>query len=145
MVDRERTKTPTEALHNTSGTPAVNGSVRPHSRTGNGSVGNVAADLLRDLKAKEAELEGAKKQLAWMREGLGKASRAGYIFMDRDGIQEEGEGQSTELALRFKQFKAQIQVGRLNYDMLRYPQFLADGNCRTGETSVGMCCGGGTD
>jgi hypothetical protein len=71
----------------------------------------VAADLLRDLKAKEVELESTKKQLAWMKEGLDKASRAGYIFVDRDGIGEVGDGQATELALRFKQFKAQIQVG----------------------------------
>ena len=144
-VDRERTKTPTDAFHNTSGSSAVNGPVRPHSRTGNGSVGNVAADLLRDLKAKEVELEGAKKQLVWMKEGLGKASRAGYIFVDRDGIKEEGEGQSTELALRFKQFKAQIQVGSLNYDTFGYAQFLVDHNCGTSKTGVGACSGGRTD
>lgn len=112
--DRERTKTPTDAFYNPSGSSAVNGVVRPASRTGNGSVGNVTADLLRDLKAKEVELESVKKQLAWTREGLGKASRAGYIFVDRDDISEVGEGQTTELALKFKQFKAQIQVGYLN-------------------------------
>jgi hypothetical protein len=81
-------------------------------------VGNVAADLLRDLKAKEMELEDVKKQLAWMREGLGKASRAGYVFADGDGIEEGGEGERTELALRFKQFRAQIQVGHFGSDVL---------------------------
>jgi hypothetical protein len=94
----------------------MNGFPRPASRTGNGSVGNVVADLLRDLKAKEVELESVKKQLAWMREGLGKASRAGYVFADGDGIEEGGEGERTELVLRFKQFKAQIQVGHFGCD-----------------------------
>jgi len=110
-VDRDRTKTSADGYSNPPGSPGLNGFVRPASRTGNGSVGNVAADLLRDLKAKDVELEGAKKQLAWMREGLSKASRAGYIFADRDGIPDDGEGQGTELVLKFKQFKAQIQVG----------------------------------
>lgn len=64
-VDRERSKTPTDGSHSTSGPSGINGFVRPASRTGNGSVGNVAADLLRDLKAKELELESTKKQLAW--------------------------------------------------------------------------------
>ncbi|RDB28537.1 Tip elongation aberrant protein 1 [Hypsizygus marmoreus] len=111
----DRTKTPTDAFYNGNppGSPApeVNGFVRPGSRTGNGSVGNVTADLLRDLKAKDVELEGVKKQMAWMKEALGKASKAGFAYPDTEGILDEDDtGKSAEMALRFKQFKAQIQT-----------------------------------
>lgn len=106
----DRTKPPNDAFYN----PHVNG--HHHSSSRGGSVTNVTADLLRDLKAKDVELEGLKRQLAWMKEGLGKASRSGYVYVDRDGnsltndLSEEDDERVTEIVLKFKQFKAQIQV-----------------------------------
>ncbi|KAG6911578.1 hypothetical protein DXG01_011881 [Tephrocybe rancida] len=125
----DRTKTPTEigaaaayygsvssnngSSGNLPGSPApgANGfHHRPGSRTGGGgSVGDVAADLVRDLKTKEAELEGVRKQVAWMREALGKAARAGFAYADVE-LGEEREDGNVEMALKFKQFKAQIQT-----------------------------------
>ena len=95
----------------------TNGLVRPGSRTGNGSGENVAADLLRDLKAKDVELDSVKRQVVWMKEALAKATRAGYVHMDREGspdLADDGtqESRYTELALKFKQFRAQMQVSR---------------------------------
>ncbi|TFK36888.1 hypothetical protein BDQ12DRAFT_754358 [Crucibulum laeve] len=101
------------------GSPTVNGFPRPASRTGNGSVGNVAADLLRDLKVKEAELESVRRQMLWMKETLSKATKTGYVQIDRDGSPEVAtnggeedseDGRYADLALKFKQFKAQMQV-----------------------------------
>ncbi|KAG5647562.1 hypothetical protein DXG03_008915 [Asterophora parasitica] len=124
--ERDRTKTPTDAFHtggNQAGSPApgANGfqaqqqNHQPGSRTGHigggGSVGNVTAELIRDLKAKEVELEGAKKQTAWMKEALAKASKAGFAYADVE-LSEDGKegGQNVEMAMKFKQFKAQIQT-----------------------------------
>ena len=102
--------------------PTVNGFVRPHSRTGGaGSTGNVTADLVRDLKAKEIELDSVRRQVTWMKEALAKATRAGYVQTDRDGApdmtgpgavvnEDANDGKYAELALKFKQFKASIQV-----------------------------------
>jgi hypothetical protein len=89
---------------------------RPASR--GGSAGNVTTDLIRDLKAREVELEAMKKQMLWMKQALAKASQSGYIYADRDGNQVEvnggtkdfSEGRKMEMILKFKQFRAQIQV-----------------------------------
>ena len=94
-----------------------NGFARPASRAGNGSVGNVAADLLRDLKAKDVELDSVRRQMVWMKEALAKATRAGYVQTDREGspdLADDGVKESgyAELALKFKQFRAQMQVSR---------------------------------
>jgi hypothetical protein len=107
--------------------PIVNGFARPTSKSGNGSVGNVAADLLKDLKAKDLELDSLKRQMIWMREVLSKASRAGYVQVDREGspdlslsgATEDGNGgRYSELALKFKQFKSQVQASRRSLNTL---------------------------
>jgi hypothetical protein len=113
----DRTKPPTDAFYHPPGSPTVNGFPRPGSR--GGSVGNVTADLIRDMKSKEAELDAMKRQMLWMKQALAKASMSGYIYADRDGSQVEGasggaddsgEGRKAEMVLKFKQFKAHIQV-----------------------------------
>ena len=107
--------------------PIVNGFARPTSKSGNGSVGNVAADLLKDLKAKDMELDSLKRQMIWMREALSKASRAGYVQVDREGspdlslsgaTEDKSDGRYSELALKFKQFKSQVQVSRKSLNTL---------------------------
>ncbi|KAJ7596845.1 hypothetical protein C8J56DRAFT_918475 [Mycena floridula] len=109
----DRSKPPVDAFYNP-GTTTVNGYHNPGSR--NGSVSNITADLLRDLKAKEVELENVKRQMTWMKEALSKASRSGYIYVDREGtevandVDDGGNGRYTELALKFKQFKSNIQT-----------------------------------
>jgi len=93
----------------------MNGYVRPPSRTGNGSVSNVAADLLKEIKSKDAELESAKKQVAWMKEALGKAVKMGYLYAEKEGpdvtdTEDVSSNRDADIILRFKSFKAQIQV-----------------------------------
>ncbi|KAJ7042429.1 hypothetical protein C8F04DRAFT_945639 [Mycena alexandri] len=110
----DRSRPPTDAFYNAApGSPTGNGHFGHGSRQG--SVNNVTSDLLKDLKAKEIELEGVKRQMVWMKETLGRASKAGFVYTDREGTQVNGteetsDGKNAELALRFKQFKAQMQT-----------------------------------
>ena len=131
VVDRSRTAAGSNAGHGNETyfpngpniSPSVNGFARPGSRAGNGSVGNVTADLINTIKAKDLELDSVKRQMAWMREALGKATRSGFVQTDREGSPEMGfannptpspedsaDSKYVELALKFKQFKAQVQV-----------------------------------
>ncbi|THV06018.1 hypothetical protein K435DRAFT_711984 [Dendrothele bispora CBS 962.96] len=90
----------------------MNGHVTHGSR--NGSIGNVTADLARDLKVKEMELEGVKRQMTWMKEALGQAHKAGFVYTERDiGLDGDNDGAAqanNQLILKFKQFKAQMQA-----------------------------------
>ncbi|KAF8973589.1 hypothetical protein BDZ97DRAFT_379394 [Flammula alnicola] len=126
VVDRSRAMGGTPAEVHQNGppniSPTVNGFARPSSRTGNGSVGNVTADLIQNIKAKDLELDSVKRQMAWMKEALAKAARSGFVQTDREGSPEIGvmsnvagseesnDGKHAELALKFKQFKAQVQT-----------------------------------
>lgn len=91
-----------------------------HTRPG--SQSNIAADVVRDLRAKEAELETLRRRETWMRAALSKASKAGFSWNDLpfDG---EGEGDNArheassedarrliDLAFRLKQERAALQV-----------------------------------
>lgn len=101
---------------------AFNGSFPPRSGSGagTGSVGSVAADLVKDLKAKDFELDGLKRQMSWMKEALSKAAKAGYVLPDRQGSPdlviggvsglEGSEHDRAELLFKFKQFRAEVQV-----------------------------------
>ena len=106
--------------------PTINGFPRPGSRNGNGSVGNVTADLIRDIKAKDLELDSVKRQMAWMKEALAKATRAGFsqtesqgspeisVMNNLAGSEELDDAKHAELALKFKQFKAHVQVSQMH-------------------------------
>ena len=116
------------------------------SRNGNGSVGNVTADLLRDLKAKDVELDSVRRQMVWMKEALAKATRAGYVQTDREGspdLADDGakESRYADLALKFKQFKAQMQVSRhanINHHLFIY--FPTECYGRTSQAGIGASC-----
>ncbi|KAJ4485930.1 hypothetical protein J3R30DRAFT_3282095 [Lentinula aciculospora] len=104
----DRARPPVDAFYSPH-SPHVNGHIRSGSR--NGSVGNVTADLVRDLKTKEIEMESMKRQMTWMKEALGKAARAGFVYTERDiGDIVNGSSADNELVLKFKQFRAQMQI-----------------------------------
>lgn len=116
IIDRSRP--PPDAFYNGVRSPTQNGFGRPGSSAGHGghgSTGNITADLIRDLKAKEAEVDAMKIREVWMKVALSKASRSGFVYEDREasegdlGLHEDGR-KIAELVLNFKQFKAQIQV-----------------------------------
>ncbi|KAH9947722.1 hypothetical protein B0H21DRAFT_852629 [Amylocystis lapponica] len=82
-----------------------------------GSTGNLTADLIRDLKEKEAEMEAMKKREAWMKAALSKASRSGYIYAESEdelgsrADDDDIDGRRvTEIVVTFKQLKAKLQA-----------------------------------
>jgi len=112
---------------------ALNGSfpTRSGSGAGTGSVSSVAADLVKDLKAKDFELDGLKRQMSWMKEALLKAAKAGYVLSDRQGSPDlaiggvsslEGHDRA-ELLFKFKQFRADVQVRRFPARLSETPMF----------------------
>jgi hypothetical protein len=116
------------------GSPAMNGTF---SRAGNGSVGSVAADLVKDLKAKDMELDGLKRQMSWLKEALSKATKAGYVLSDRQGSPDlifgggvgglEGSGDDrAELLFKFKQFRAEVQVSRSQFIVMKTWKLIGD-------------------
>jgi hypothetical protein len=112
----DRTKPPTDAFYHPPWSPTINGFARPGSR--GGSIGNVTADLIRDMKVKDAELDAMKRQMLWMKQALAKASMCLGIFTRIEmqvegasgGAEDSGEGRKAEMVLKFKQFKAHIPV-----------------------------------
>ncbi|KAK2461614.1 hypothetical protein APHAL10511_006077 [Amanita phalloides] len=109
----DRSRYPPDAFHS-SGSPLVNGHARSPSRTGNGSVGNVAADLVKEIKSKDLEIESAKKQITWIKEALNKAVKMGYVYAQKEGsdiadTEDLTSNRSSEMVLKFKSYKAQIQ------------------------------------
>jgi hypothetical protein len=118
----DRSKPPADAFYN----PAP-GSIAPNgfanARPVAGSTGNMTADLIRDLKTKEAEMDALKKKDLWMKMALAQAYRSGFVYASLDSAEDEdmamnvdwdsddpGEQRISDMVLKFKQFKAQLHV-----------------------------------
>lgn len=123
----DRSKQPYDALSQSTpaGSSLPNGYAHSHSPTyASGSkpssTGNVTADLIRDYKAKEMEVEVLRKREAWMKTALLKAHRNGFVQIDEESIEAEelGLGDETndqqqrlaDMILNFKHFKTQMQA-----------------------------------
>lgn len=121
----DRSKSPPDGLIQPppSGSSHANGYAHPHHTHGGsklGSTGNVAADLIRDYKAKEIEVEVLRKREAWMKTALLKAHRNGFVQFDEESIEAEGLGlgedtsddqrKLADMILNFKHFKTQMQM-----------------------------------
>ncbi|KAI0066487.1 hypothetical protein BV25DRAFT_1820444 [Artomyces pyxidatus] len=99
-----------------SGAPAVNGFTSHGAKPG--STGNVTADLIRDLKDREVELETLKRKEGWMKAALMQASRSGFIYADSgddvpEGVLQEvedGHPKVAEAVVNLKQLRARIQA-----------------------------------
>lgn len=111
VVLAERSKSSMEGGYHghKAGSSSINGFVK-------GSTGNITADLIRDLKEKEGELEAMKKREAWMRAALAKASRSGFVHADGEDISPDTDDDDidsrkvAEMVMSLKHFKAKIQV-----------------------------------
>ena len=119
----DRSKPPLDAFYqSTPATTSTNSYVHPHGHSQQkfGSTGNVTADLIRDYKAKDMEVEMLRKREAWMKTALLKASRTGFVQVDEELFEAENvklgasaDDEQTKIAdmiLNFKHFKTQIQV-----------------------------------
>ena len=93
--------------------PTVNGFAHGSNK---GSTGNITADLIRDLKEKEADIEQMKKREAWMKAALAKATRSGFIYADADALGSDNDDEDidsrrvAEMVISLKHVKAQLQV-----------------------------------
>lgn len=123
----DRSKPPLDAFYQSSpsATPLTNNYVHSHGHSQQkfGSTGNVTADLIRDYKAKEMEVEMLRKREAWMKTALLKATRAGFVQVDEELFEAENlklgpsatdeQTKIADMILNFKHFKTQMQVNIL--------------------------------
>lgn len=123
----DRSKPPLDAFYQSSpsATPLNNGYTNSHGHSQQklGSTGNVTADLIRDYKAKEMEVEMLRKREAWMKTALLKASRSGFVQVDEElfdaedlklgALANDEPSKMADMILNFKHFKTQIQVNVL--------------------------------
>jgi hypothetical protein len=117
MVDRDRVKSPDAMNHGQQQQPNlafVNGLAPGGTKLG-GLMGNVTADLSRDLKARESELEALRRREAWMRAMLAQASHAGFIYVNANpGDEDRGltdeHPKIAEAVITLKQLHGRIQV-----------------------------------
>ena len=123
----DRSKPPLDAFYQSSpsATPLSNSYTHSHGHSQQkfGSTGNVTADLIRDYKAKEMEVEMLHKREAWMKTALLKASRSGFVQVDEELFDAENfklgasahdeQSKMADIILNFKHFKTQIQVNVL--------------------------------
>ncbi|KAI0706123.1 hypothetical protein BC835DRAFT_1425968 [Cytidiella melzeri] len=115
VVVNERSKSPADAYYGPKpGSPAMNGFAHPKAA---GSTGNITADLIRDLKDKEAAMEAMKKREAWMKAALAKASRSGFLYADEGQLDTDAENDDdvdsrrvAEMVLNLKHLKTKIQA-----------------------------------
>ena len=106
----DRSRGPADTFYKPA-SPTMNGFAKP------GSTGNVMADLIRDLKDREAEIEAMKKKESWMKAALLKAERSGFIYAETEeelssrADDDDIDGRKvTEMVINLKQLKAKIQV-----------------------------------
>lgn len=134
IVDRSKQSYDPSPQSVPAGSPLPNGYAHSHtpayaSGTKPGSTGNVTADLIRDYKAKEMEVELLRKREAWMKTALLKAHRNGFVQVDEESIEAEELGLGDEandqqqrladMILNFKHFKTQMQVRSFDITLAR--------------------------
>jgi chromosome segregation ATPase len=123
VVDRSRP--PLDAFYQPSGgSPGANGNGNGHAQGKFGSTGNVTADLIRDYKVKEMEVETLRRREAWMKTALLKASRSGFVQLDEDALEAEDidlqddtneeQRKLADMVMNFRQFKTQMQTTLAN-------------------------------
>ena len=119
LVERERTKSP-DAQNYVQQQPnlaSANGFTSAHG-TKPGSVGVVTTDLIRDVKARDAELETLRRREAWMKAALAQALHAGFVYVnassgDEDrGVTDE-QPKIAEAVITLKKIHGRIQVRNL--------------------------------
>ena len=119
LVERERTKSP-DVQNYGQKQPSLapsNGPASVHS-TIPGSGGNITTDLIRDVKARDAELETLRRREAWMKAALAQAVHAGFVYVnaspsDEDrGVTDE-QPKIAEAVITLKKLHGRLQVRNL--------------------------------
>lgn len=112
----------------------VNGIGGHHSRPG--STGNVTADLIRDLKMRESDLDAMRRRDVWMRAALRSAAKAGFVYNDLEAEGSE-DGQPSpsgdepdqkslaSMIMQLKQDRAKIQVCAVSFCLEEPLEFMS--------------------
>jgi hypothetical protein len=116
LVERERTKSPDAQNygHQHPNLASANGLISVHGAK-TGSAGNVTTDLIRDVKARDAELESLRRREAWMKAALSQAMHSGFVYVnaslgDEDrGVSDE-QPKIAEAVITLKKLHGRIQV-----------------------------------
>ena len=116
LVERERTKSPESPNYGQqqSNLTSVNGLSSNHS-TKSGSTSDISTDIIRDLKARDAELETLRRRQAWMKAALVQACHAGFVYVNASpGDEDRGvtneQPKIAEAVITLKQLHGSIQV-----------------------------------
>lgn len=117
LVVRERTKSPDTQNYGQQhpNIASANGLTSHGAKTG--SAGSVTTDLIRDVKARDAELEALRRREAWMKAALSQAMHAGFVYVnanlgDEDrGVADE-QPKIAEAVISLKKLHGRIQVRR---------------------------------
>lgn len=116
LVERERAKSPDSPNHGQqqSNLTSVNGLSSNHS-TKSGSTSDTSTDIIRDLKARDAELETLRRRQAWMKAALVQACHAGFVYVNASsGDEDRGvtneQPKIAEAVITLKQLHGSIQV-----------------------------------
>ncbi len=120
QVERERAKSPDTQDYGQQqpNLASVNGLVISTHPTKTGTAGNVTTDLIRDVKARDAELERLRRREAWMKAALSQAMHAGFVYVnatlgDEDrGVADE-QPKIAEAVITLKKLHGRIQVRNL--------------------------------
>jgi hypothetical protein len=118
LVERERTKSPDTQIYaqQQPNLASANGLTSVYSAK-TGTAGSVTTDLIRDVKARDAELERLRRREAWMKAALSQAMHAGFVYVnanlgDEDrGVTDE-QPKIAEAVITLKKLHGRIQVGK---------------------------------
>jgi hypothetical protein len=118
LVERERTKSPDTQIYaqQQPNLASANGLISVYSAK-TGTAGSVTTDLIRDVKARDAELERLRRREAWMKAALSQAMHAGFVYVnanlgDEDrGVTDE-QPKIAEAVITLKKLHGRIQVGK---------------------------------
>jgi hypothetical protein len=119
LVERERTKSPDTQNYGQQhpNLASANGLTSVHGAK-TGSAGSVTTDVIRDVKARDAELETLRRREAWMKAALSQAMHAGFVYVnanlgDEDrGVTDE-QPKIAEAVITLKKLHGRIQVRKL--------------------------------
>jgi hypothetical protein len=123
LVERERTKSPETQNYGQQhpNLASANGLTSVHGAK-TGSAGSVTTDLIRDAKARDAELDTLRRREAWMKAALSQAMHAGFVYVnaslgDEDrGVTDE-QPKIAEAVITLKKLHGRIQVRKLTVSM----------------------------
>ena len=134
LVERERTKSPESQNYGQQqpNLASANGII-VHS-TKAGSASSITTDLIRDVKARDAELETLRRREAWMRAALAQALHAGFVYVNASSSDEDrgitdDQPKIAEAVITLKKLHGRIQVRNL-----ALPMWPREVELRTGES-----------